>query len=376
MKLLAVTNLFPNAQEPERSTFNFQQFLELAKSCELKVVAPIPHFQYSNEQVPSFEQIGGIDVSHPRYLVIPKIGRCSHGLAFFIGIWHTLKTIQRSFQYDAILAAWAYPDAFGSALAARLLKKKFFVKVHGSDINLADQYWSRVPMIRWALNQADSVIAVSLPLKQKIVGMGIPQEKVFVISNGVDTKKFFARPKDVCREKLGLSPSCRFILFVGNFSPVKGVLYLIKAFALLVNMPDLKLVLVGDGEERAVLMQLGRALGVGERVIFAGRKPHQDIPVWMSAADVFCLPSLNEGCPNVLLEAMACGTNVVACNVGGVPDIIDAVDKGWLARPKDPEDLARCLIAALKAPGLAQPTRAISWAENAKILFDLLMSRH
>ncbi len=365
MKLLIVTNLFPNAQEPNRSTFNFQQFSELARCCELKVVAPIPHFQYSNEQVPLFERIGGIDVYHPRYLVIPKIGRCTHGLAFFIGIWHTLKLVQCSFQYDAILAAWAYPDAVGAAIAARILKKKFFVKVHGSDINLAGQYWSRVPMIRWALAQADAVIAVSQPLRQKIVAMGIPQEKVVVISNGVDTKKFFPRPKDVSREQLGLVLAGRYILYVGNFAPVKGGAFLIKAFALLAGDIDLKLVLVGDGEEKPSLIELARGLGIDERVMFVGRKPHQDIPVWMSAADVFCLPSLNEGCPNVVLEAMACGAKVVASDVGGVPDIIDAPEKGWRARPKDPEDLARCLNAALNAPAPEQAAHTISWAESA-----------
>ncbi len=371
MKLLIVTNLFPNAKEPNRSTFNFQQFTELSRLCELKVVAPIPFFQYSDEQVPLFERLGGIDVYHPRYLVIPKTGRCTYGLAFFIGIWHTLKIVQRSFRYDAILAAWAYPDAVGAALAARLLKKKFFVKVHGSDINLAGHYWSRVPMIKWALSRADGVIAVSQPLKKKIVAMGIPQEKVVVISNGVDTGKFFPRPKDACREQIGLSPSGRYILYVGNFSAVKGVLYLIKAFALLDTAPDLKLLLIGEGEEKVALVQLARELGVDERVIFAGRKPHQDIPVWMSAADVFCLPSLNEGCPNVVLEAMACGAKVVASDVGGVPDIIDTPEKGWRARPQDPEDLAQCLNAALNAPALAHATRAMSWAESAAKVYAI-----
>ena len=93
MKLLVVTNLFPNAKEPHRSPFNFQQFSALSRLCELKVVAPIPFLQYSREQVPAFERIAGIDVFHPRYLVIPKVLRSTHGLTFFLGIRSTLLSI-------------------------------------------------------------------------------------------------------------------------------------------------------------------------------------------------------------------------------------------------------------------------------------------
>jgi glycosyltransferase involved in cell wall biosynthesis len=292
MKLLIVTNLFPNAQEPNRATFNFQQFSALSRLCELKVVAPVPYFykpphrhpEPSREmlsafpgpkppksqsdfggrrgegspsisagdsslrpldsarndgdvhrQIPVHETISGIEVFHPRYLAIPKIFRFTHGPAYFMGIWHTLSSIQRSFQYDAILAAWAYPDAFGAALAARLLKKKFYVKVHGSDINLAHKYWGRTTMIRWALGKADRVIAVSRPLKEKLVAMGIPDEKIVIIPNGVDKARFYPRDKVECRRALGLEADRKFILCVGNLAKVKGVEYLVRAFKKLLS---------------------------------------------------------------------------------------------------------------------------------------------
>lgn len=427
MKLLIVTNLFPNAQEPNRSTFNFQQFSALAKLCELKVTAPVPFFyrpclppprpspikgegdpgkvfppasggpgkDFSSasggpgknfpppsmgggrgegrSRLPDREVINGIEVFHPRYLAIPRILRITHGPAFLAGIWHTLNLIRRSFDYDAILAAWAYPDAYGTALAAGLLKKKFYVKVQGSDINLAHKYWGRVPMIRWALKQAEKVIAVSRPLKEKLVAMGIPQGRVVVIPNGVNKERFFARDRKECRTRLGLALDKRYVLFVGNLAEVKGCKYLIQAFAKL-NVSGASLLIVGDGPLRRELEGLAVELGIADRVLFKGRQPYEDVPLWLNAANVLCLPSLNEGCPNVVLEAMACGTKVVASNVGAVPDIIDAPDKGWLAKPGDPDDLARHLRAALDSPGASTHSQSLSWEENARELFRALSS--
>jgi teichuronic acid biosynthesis glycosyltransferase TuaC len=412
MKLLIVTNLFPNAAEPNRATFNFQQFSALAKLCELKVVAPVPFFQHlppprpspikgegdqgkefppasegpgkvfpppfmgggqgeGFSRIPYREVISGIEVFHPRYLAIPKILRFTHGPAFFLGIWHTLKIIQQTFEYDAILAAWAYPDAYGTALAAGLLKKKFFVKVQGSDINLAHKYWIRVPMVRRALRQAEKVIAVSRPLKDKLTAIGIPGDKVVVIPNGVDKSKFFPRDKGQCRRELGLEANKKYVLCVGNLARVKGVEYLIRAFATF-NVPGADLVIVGDGPLRGELEDLAGTLGIKDRVMFKGRQSYEDIPLWLNAADVLCLPSLNEGCPNVVLEALACGTKVVASNVGGVPDIIDTPAKGWLAKPGDPDDLARQLKIALEAPASSTHGESMSWEENAQILYKAL----
>lgn len=369
MNLLIITNLFPNAAEPNRSTFNFQQFSALSKLCALKVVAPLPFLQYSKQQVPSFEKIGGIDVFHPRYLVVPKIGRCTYAATFFIGVWHTLKVICLSFKYEAILVAWAYPDAVGTAFAAKLLGKKYFVKVHGSDINLAHEHLGRVAMIRWALLRAEKVIAVSQPLKKKIVAMGIPSEKVVVITNGVDKERFYPQEKAHCRKILGLLPDKKYILFVGNLVEVKGVEFLIRA---LKDVHDTYLLLVGDGYLRGTLEALATELGINDRVFFRGRQAHDDIPIWFNAVDVFCLPSLNEGCPNVVFEALACGVKVVASNVGGVPDIIDTSEKGWLARPKDSVDLARCLNVALHTPALAGRVQTITWDESARQILQVL----
>jgi glycosyltransferase involved in cell wall biosynthesis len=372
VKLLIVTNLFPNVAEPNRSPFNFQQFKALAKLCELKVVAPVPFFAYDKNVLPTQETISDMEVFHPRYLAIPKILRSTHGPSFFMGIWHTLRNIQETFHYDAILAAWAYPDAYGTALAARLLRKRLFVKVQGSDINLAHHYRGRVPMIRWALNQAEMVIAVSRPLKEKVTSMGIPEGNVVVIPNGVDKVKFYLRDRSECRALLGLAGDKRYVLFIGNLAEVKGCKYLLQALTRL-NLSETETIIIGDGPLGRELESLANRLGIRDHIQFKGRQPYEDIPFWLNAADILCLPSLNEGCPNVVLEALACGTRVVASSVGGVPDLIDAPDKGWLARPADTDDLARCIHSALMASDKDfSASLAMSWEENADQLYRIL----
>lgn len=147
MRLLIITNLFPNRVEPDRAVFNKQQFLALKKYCDFKVVAPVPLFQYAPSELPLEEDVNNIRVFHPRYLVIPKICRSLYGWFYYWGIARMVRRIHALFPFDAILATWAYPDAFAAALLAKRLRKPLVIKVHGTDINVATQYFLRRQMI-------------------------------------------------------------------------------------------------------------------------------------------------------------------------------------------------------------------------------------
>ncbi|MHC4123088.1 MAG: glycosyltransferase family 4 protein, partial [Planctomycetota bacterium] len=109
MRILIITNLFPNKKEPTRAQYNRQQFGELSGLCELKIVAPLPFFKHSIKEVPMAETIEGIEVFHPRYLVIPKVLRSLYGFFFFFGIISAVKAIYKTFKFDVILGSWAYP---------------------------------------------------------------------------------------------------------------------------------------------------------------------------------------------------------------------------------------------------------------------------
>ena len=380
MKILAITNLFPNSSEPTRGMFNFQQLKELAKfpEVEIKIIAPIPWFPRLNiirrwaklVEIPEKETIGGFEVYHPRYLVIPKIFRCLYGFFFFFGVFKVAKDINKIFKFDCILATWAYPDGFGSYLISKILKKPIVIKIHGTDINSYIKYYFRRKMICYTLKHSHKVIAVSDALKKKVIEIGVPEERIIVIPNGINTDLFRPMEKENCRKELDLPIEKKIVLFVGNLKPEKGLSTLIKACNQINKVEDKKylLVILGDGQLQKTLKNKVNQLNMMDIVRFEGRKPHDEIPIWINACDVFCLPSLNEGCPNVVLEALACAKPVVATNVGGIPEIISSESLGILVEPMNWESLAKAIIKALGKSWdyskLKKSCWKYSWSEN------------
>ncbi|MBU1043911.1 MAG: glycosyltransferase family 4 protein [Candidatus Omnitrophica bacterium] len=375
IKVLAITNLFPSSKEPTRGIFNKQQFLELAKLCDLKVVAPLPwHIKID---VPRREKIDGIKTYHPRYIMTPLIGRSLYGVFFYLSLCGFMKNLHKEFPFDVILSTWAYPDAFGSYLIAKMLKKPIAIKVHGSDINAYSAYFLRRKMIRWALSNCDKVIAVSNGLKEAMIKIGVPQEKIDVIPNGVDSNLF--KPMDIgeCRKKLNLPINSKIILYLGNFVSGKKLDVLIDAFYALSRLDkDILLLLVGDGTMRNVLREKVNKLRIAHCVVFAGRQLHSKMNLYINACNVLCLPSMSEGCPNVILESWACGKPVVATKVKGITELFISNERGILVEPDNVESLVRGLSQALMLDWdcvfLKEQVLCNSWGDNAKSLFKIL----
>ncbi len=374
MKILVITNLFPNKKEPNRATFNKQQILALKAFVEkITVIAPLPLFKFSAQEVPLKETIEGIDVLHPRYLVIPKILRCLYGFFYFLGVWPLAKRLDNEEHFDIIFATWAYPDAFATALIAQKLQKPFVVKVHGTDINIGCQARIRRKMIAWALQKANKVIAVSLPLQEKIFELGVPKTNVYLLTNGVNLEKFCVLDRMECRRQLDITTQSRHVVFIGNLVLIKGVRFLIEA---LLDIPnEVCLDIIGDGPERGNLERLLNNLNLQNRIRFFDKQPHEKIPLWLNAADLLCLPSLMEGCPNVVLEAIACGTPVVATKVGGVPDLLRELPFTYLCKPQNPKDLAKRIRQGLSdnvdRERLRNAVIRMSWKENAGQLNEI-----
>src|SRR5262249_17437264 len=154
-------------------------------------------------------------------------------------------------------------------------------------------------------------------LKEQMVRLGCRNDNLAVIANGVDRQKFMPRPQLAMRDKLGLPSDRPIALAVGHLNENKGLHILIEAVARL-RSPDVMLVIVGEGPDRSRLENQIRGCGLVEKVKLVGTLPHHELSSWYSAADIFCLASSREGCPNVVLEAMACGRPVVATRVGGI----------------------------------------------------------
>ena len=324
--------------------------------CEVRVVAPVPYHppirigkRWGHSQVAQEEVIDGMQVYHPRYFMIPKISMPLHGIMMSLSVLLLVKRIKRQFDFDIIDAHYVYPDGFAAVLLGRIFRKPVMVTARGSDINV----FADLPFIRrlilYTLKKVDGVIAVSAALKKRIVELGTPEKKIAVVPNGVDAKKFYPIAKSRARESLGLPNDGKLLLSVGALESVKGFDYLIKAIRILIDqfpVANVRLLIVGEGSLREELLQMISAYSLDAYVRLVGAVRHDELNLWYSAADLFCLTSRSEGWPNVVIESLACGTPVVATAVGGIPEIISCEALGYITDGGDRE-IAEKIRAAL-----------------------------
>lgn len=385
MKILVISSVFPNKHQPAKGIFIKQQLLELDKSCRIKVISPVPWFPplrifkkwHVFSQIDKKENIKGIEVYHPRYFLIPKIGRLFYGYFYFIGIFKTIRRITKTFSVDVILAYFAYPDGFAAALAAKMMNKPLVIKVLGSDINVFTKNRVRRYLTAVALKKANKIIAVSNELRTKIEKLGVKREKIEVVLNGVDIKRFKLSNQADCRNKLNLANNKQIILFVGNLKKEKGTDCLIEAFPkVIAKHKKANLIFVGEGEHRIELIRKIKSLNLESSVSLEGEKLHSEIPLWLAACDLVCLPSYNEGCPNIILEALACGKPVVATRVGAVPEIISSDEYGFLVDVNKKDDLAEAISKSLdkqwSQEKLRERVSGFTWAGTAEGIKNIL----
>lgn len=193
---------------------------------------------------------------------------------------------------------------------------------------------------------------------------GLPERKIRVVRNGICVARFERPSSPALREQLCAGAGRRVVLTVARLDPGKGHRYLLSAAA---QVPDALFVLAGEGPERAALEQQARQLGIEDRVVFLGQR--EDVPELLASCDLFVLPSLNEGLPLSILEAMAAGRPVLATDVGGVGETVVAGETALLVPPRDPEGLARAMRAVLDDPARARRLGAAGQA-RARQEFD------
>ncbi len=245
-----------------------------------------------------------------------------------------------------ILAYWVHPEGLGAVRAGSALGIPAVVVALGSDLRrISDQFARRG--VRQALRGAASVITVSHELRDRAIALGAPPHHVKAILNGCDSSVFRPASRPAAREALGVGLDSRLVLFVGRLAAVKGVVELLDAVARLrAAEPRLELVVVGQGELEDRMRARAAAVDLSGSVRFQGSQEPARVAQWMAAADLLCLPSHSEGCPNVVLENLMCGRPVVASNVGGVPELVDE-DCAVLVPPGDPTGLALGLAEGL-----------------------------
>lgn len=273
----------------------------------------------------------------------------------FITPWKYLKLLMQVIKSaiiekpDIIHAHYIFPTGFMAWLAKLVTKKPLIITAHGSDVQLGLRGGIWHSLVKFTLNKADFIIAVSNDLKNKIENeFLISSDKLSIIDCGVNTDVFCPTDKKTAKEKLGIPLEGSTILFVGNLIEIKGVNFLIEALNEIYKEEKINCIVIGDGPQKDKLKEQVRGLSLKDNVIFEGYKDYKELPIWYSAADIFVLPSLREGFGLVALEAMACGTPVVVSNVGGLPEFVTENYNGWLIEPGNVHELVKKLKIAIK----------------------------
>ena len=338
MNILTITTLYPNEKQFRHGVFIETRLRHLVETGKIKakVIAPVPWFPFKSERfkqysvyadIPRVEQRNGLDIYHPRYLVIPKIGMLMTPFFMAISIYREIKQLQKKQVFDLIDAHYFYPDGVAVALANKWLKIPFIISARGTDINLIPQYKLPRKMILWAAEQAEASVTVCKALKDSMVQMGAEEKKIHVYRNGVDLELFKLLDKSQCREKYKLYK--KTLVSVGHLIERKGHHLIIEAMT---SLPDYQLLIVGGGEEEKSLKKLVEQLKLCDQVRFLGEKKQKELTEIYNAADAMVLASSREGWANVLLESMACGTPVVATDIWGTPEVVQNQDAGVLVK--------------------------------------------
>lgn len=389
MNLLLITNLFPTPYDHERGVFTLQLAKRLKNHCNIIVVCPLPWFpswpffpklkkykQYSN--VPPNYNFEGIKVYSPKYLMFPKVSEKYHAFLMSVGIISCIRKLHRKYNFDFINSQWLYPDSVAVENIKIKLNIPHIATGLGCDINIAIYDGDKRKQLLKMLKTVDAVTVVSEALKNVLIKeASIPADKITAIPNGVDVTQFKSADMKECRKILNLNMNDEIILYVGRLSSEKGIDSLITAFSKLENRENLKLYIVGEGPLRKALSRQIDNYKLTERVKLVGKVDHSKISVWMGSCNYFSLPSLMEGCPNVVLEALGSGRPVIASNVGAIPDIVTN-ESGILFEPTNISDMVKsfnnALIKDWDYHAIAESVKSLSWEHAAERYVEVFKS--
>lgn len=261
--------------------------------------------------------------------------------------FRTLAVLKRT-DPDIVHAQSILRNGIACFLGKVLLHKKYVTYCRGGDVY--DPWFLKGPVSRLVLDNAGVRIALTEDMKSAMRAM--TKKEVIVIPNGIDIQDAKIS-RDAARARLGMPPGEKIIIFVGRLHPDKGLKYLIDAFAQVVReYPPAKLYIVGDGPEKQSLEAQASGSGVGNGIVFTGAVENEKVPLYLVAADVFVLPSVSEGFPVAMLEAMAAGLPVVTTDVRGLTEIVKDGENGLVVGPRNPDAIADRLLTLMRDDAL------------------------
>ncbi len=367
MRVLTITSLFPSSAAPSQGVFVLRRVQAMrAEGAEARVIAPVPWVppcplpsRYARARaIPATEEIEGIAVRRPRYLMVPKIGMWFQDRAYAHAIRGAVREEAARFRPDVIDVHYLYPDACAVARVARETGLPFIASARGSDVKRLGRIPGIARRIQRALKGARGIVAMSRDLADAMRGLGAGD--VRVIPNGVDPALFRPRDRAEARRALGLPTEGRRVVCVGAIDDVHGQELLVEALAHGGAPRDVVLDLVGGGALGA-LRRRAEALGVADRVRFVGVVPPAQAPLWFAAADASAHAGRWAGSPNAVLESLACGTPCLASDLPEMREAIPTSAEGVLAA-RTPAAFARGLAAILAARA-SPPRPSRTWSD-------------
>jgi len=354
--VLIYTQQFPLDENIKEGIFTFQIAKNMADQKDVIVVRPIP-FNIISYLFKGFIKpkdyeltLGKVKVYYSYYPHIPYLFRIIQPVIQFASLKKRITKIVKKHNVSVINSHFLFPDGVASMFICKSLGIRSVLTALGSDVNVYPLKLYYRLQIKWALANANIITAVSRQLITKMVELGANKKSSFVINNGIDKSKF--NYSNTLSEKYAKQLNIENqnnIVYVGRLHSIKRIDVLVKSLNLCSTefKNNSVLHIIGDGPEKKKLKMLVDKENLQNRVVFHGNLTHEEIAKYMIASDLFCLVSKNEGQPNVILEALACGLPVVATNVGGIPDLIDSKN-GVLVEPDNPADLALAMMNVFK----------------------------
>jgi glycosyltransferase involved in cell wall biosynthesis len=384
LKIAVVTRYFPSSAEPWQGRSLYQTLRLLAREADVRVF--YPNASYPSLLKPRSRNYDKLDasfappdvkVSYYNYFALPVVSRPLNGLVAS----RALLPDVRDFSPDLIFSCFLYPEGYAALRIGRALAVPVVAMSIGSDINRIGDPISAMHT-RTVLRETDFLVTVSGDLRNKAVAMGASPEKTRAVVNGCDLSVFHVRDRLEARRKLGIDPAAEAVVYIGRMDVKKGLRELVEAAdSLHPARPNLHVYLIGEGPDRPVVESAIQAQNATGSIHALPGCAFDDVAIWMAAANLVVLPSYMEGCPNVVLEALASGRPVVATNVGGIPEIMSD-ECGRLVSPRSPAELAQALASVLDRTWDARAISAHgsrSWeavaAELLEIFETLVFSR-